>query len=225
MDLVEAGTITGPVTTSLAMGSRRLYDLVDDDPRFAFHPIDHVCDPAVIAARERMVSVTQAFTIDLTGQVSHRGSRRRALRRGVDRAGLPSRRARVARRHRGRLPRFTNPAGRSAITVDLEPGEAVTIPRADVHWVITEYGTAYLFGRSLAERAVALIEIAHPDDREQLLDARQRSGLVGRRQQLRSRIAYPVARSATCACATAASSRCAPRERGQRARCRTCSTG
>jgi RimJ/RimL family protein N-acetyltransferase len=61
-----------------------------------------------------------------------------------------------------------------------------------VHWVITEYGTAYLFGRSLAERAVALIDIAHPDFRDELLDAARASGLVGRRQELRSRTAYPV---------------------------------
>jgi GNAT superfamily N-acetyltransferase len=69
----------------------------------------------------------------------------------------------------------------------------VAIPRADVHWVITEYGTAYLFGRSLSERAVALIEIAHPDDRRDLLDAAIERGLVGPKQQLRSRTAYPVA--------------------------------
>ena len=69
----------------------------------------------------------------------------------------------------------------------------MAIPRADVHWVITEYGTAYLFGRSLAERAVALIEIAHPDVRKELLDAAIERGLVGRKQQLRSRTAYPVA--------------------------------
>jgi hypothetical protein len=61
-----------------------------------------------------------------------------------------------------------------------------------VHWVITEYGTAYLFGRSLPERAVALIEIAHPDDRESLLDAAIERGLVGPKQQLHSRRAYPV---------------------------------
>src|SRR5215831_20982497 len=85
------------------------------------------------------------------------------------------------------------PAGRSAICLDLGPGEAVAIPRADVHWVVTEYGTAYLFDRSLAERAVALIEIAHPDDREALLSASVERGLVGPRQQLRSRTAYPVA--------------------------------
>ena len=85
------------------------------------------------------------------------------------------------------------PAGRSAISIDLDPDGAVTIPRAEVHWVITEYGTAYLFGRSLAERAVALIEIAHPDVRTELLDAAIERGLVGPEQQLRSRSAYPVA--------------------------------
>jgi RimJ/RimL family protein N-acetyltransferase len=85
------------------------------------------------------------------------------------------------------------PQGRSAICLDLDPAEAVAIPRADVHWVITEYGTAYLFGRSLAERAVALIEIAHPDARKSLLDAAVGRGLVGPKQQLRSRSAYPVA--------------------------------
>jgi acyl-CoA hydrolase len=67
------------------------------------------------------------------------------------------------------------PAGRSAIRPELSPDEAVAIPRADVHWVITEYGTAYLFGRSLAERAVALIDIAHPDFRDELLETAERA--------------------------------------------------
>ena len=70
--------------------------------------------------------------------------------------------------------------------------EAVAIPRAEVHYVVTEYGTAYLFGRSLAERAVALIEIAHPERREALLTAAVESGLLPRSQTLRSRRAYPV---------------------------------
>ena len=70
VDLVADGVITGPVATSWAMGTRRLYDLADDDPRFAFHLIDYICDPAIIRSRQRMVSVTQAFAIDLTGQVS-----------------------------------------------------------------------------------------------------------------------------------------------------------
>ena len=193
VDLVAAGVVTGPVTTSWAMGTRRLYDLVDNDPRFAFHPIEYVCDPTVIASRERMVSVTQAFTIDLTGQVSTE-TLDGALYGGVSTGPAF---------HRGALASpggmaivclaSRTPAGRSAVVLDLAPGEAVAIPRADVHWVITEYGTAYLFGRSLAERAVALIEITHPDFRRELLDAAIERGLVGPKQQLRSRTAYPVA--------------------------------
>ena len=193
VDLVAAGVVTGPVATSWAMGTRRLYDLVDDDPRFTFHPIDYVCDPTVIQGRERMVSVTQAFGIDLTGQVSTERLD------GVLYGGVSTGPA----FHRGALASpggmaivclaSRTPAGRSAVSLELGPGEAVAIPRADVHWVVTEYGTAYLFGRSLAERAVALIEIAHPDVRSELLDAAISSGLVRHKQRLRSRTAYPVA--------------------------------
>jgi acyl-CoA hydrolase/RimJ/RimL family protein N-acetyltransferase len=192
VDLVDADVVTGQVTTSLAMGSRRLYDLVDEDPRFGFHPIEYVCDPTVIASKERMVSVTQAFTIDLTGQVSTENldgelyggvSTGPAFHRGA--LASPGGTAIVCLASR-------TPAGRSAITPELGPDEAVAIPRADVHWVITEYGTAYLFGRSLSERAVALIEIAHPDVRRELLDAAIERGLVGPKQQLHSRTAYPV---------------------------------
>jgi acyl-CoA hydrolase/RimJ/RimL family protein N-acetyltransferase len=191
-DLVEAGVITGNVVASLAMGTRRLYDLVDDDPRFAFHSIDYVCDPAVIAAQERMVSVTQAFAIDLTGQVCGESldgclygglSSGPAFHRGA--LGSPGGIAIVCLASR-------TPGGRSAIRLDLDPGEPVAIPRADVHWVITEYGTAYLFGQSIAERAVALVEIAHPDDRQELLGAAIARGLVPSVQTLRSRVAYPV---------------------------------
>jgi acyl-CoA hydrolase/GNAT superfamily N-acetyltransferase len=190
-DLVGAGVITGPIVTSMAMGTRRLYDLVDGDPRFAFHPIDHVCDPAVIAAHPRMVSVTQAFSIDLTGQVcteSLDGGPYGGVSTGPDfhRGALASSGGRaiicLASRTAG---------GRAAIRARLEPGEAVTLARADVRWVVTEYGTAYLFGRSLAERALALIEIAHPDDRAGLLLEAAELGLVAPQQTLSSRTAYP----------------------------------
>ena len=191
VDLVAAGVVTGPVATSMAMGSRRLYDLVDGDPRFTFHPIEYICDPAVIASRDRMVSVTQAFTIDLTGQVSTEGLDG-SLYGGVSTGPAF---------HRGALASAggmaivclaaRTPAGRSAISLDLDPDGAVTIPRADVHWVITEYGTAYLFGRSVAERAVALIEIAHPEVRSELLDSAIERGLVPPGQQLRSRTRVP----------------------------------
>jgi acyl-CoA hydrolase/RimJ/RimL family protein N-acetyltransferase len=192
-DLVGAGVVTGPVVASFAMGTRRLYDLVDDDGRFSFHPIDYVCDPGVISGAPRMVSVTQAFLIDLTGQVCTESLDGR-LYGGVSTGPAF---------HRGALDSpdgmaivclaSRTPDGRPAIRLELEADDAVTIGRADVHWVITEYGTAYLFGRSLGERAVALMEIAHPDDRVMLLEGAVARGLVSRGQQLRSRTAYPVA--------------------------------
>ena len=192
VDLVAAGVVTGPVATSWAMGTKRLYDLVDDDPRFSFHPIDHICDPAVIRSHERMVSVTQAHAIDLTGQVST-DSLDGELYGGVSTAPAFHR---AALGCGAGMPivclASRTPAGRSAIRSQLGPDEAVAIPRADVRWVITEYGTAYLFGRSLAERAIALIDITHPDFRDELLGAAKASGLVPRRQELHSRTAYPV---------------------------------
>ena len=193
VDLVDTGVVTGTVSTSWAMGSRRLYDLVDNNPRFAFYPIEYICDPKVIAGRERVVSVTQAFTIDLSGQVSTE-SLDGALYGGISTGPAF---------HRGALASpggmaivclaSRTPAGRSAIVTELGPGEAVAIPRADLQWVVTEFGTAYLFGRSLADRAVALIEIAHPDFRRELLGAAIESGLLSPKQQLRSRTAYPEA--------------------------------
>jgi acyl-CoA hydrolase/RimJ/RimL family protein N-acetyltransferase len=192
VDLVDAGVVTGPVVGSWAMGTRRLYDRLADDERFSLHPIEHVCDPVVIARHERMVSVTQAFTIDLTGQVCteqldgvlyggistgpdfHRGAL--AAARGVPVVCLSSR----------------TPGGKAAVRLALGPDEPVALGRADVRWVVTEYGTAYLFGRSLAERAVALIGIAHPDDRGSLLAEARAGGLVAPDQELRSGSAYPV---------------------------------
>jgi acyl-CoA hydrolase/ribosomal protein S18 acetylase RimI-like enzyme len=191
VDLVATGVISGPVATSWAMGTRRLYDLIDANPRFTFHPIDVVCDPEVIGAKDRMVCVTQAFRMDLTGQVCTESLD------GVLYGGISTGPAfhRGALRSKGGLAIIClasrTPGGDSAIMATLAPDEAVAIPRADVHWVITEYGTAYLFGRSLAERAVALIEIAHPDVREELLGAAVERRLVSRRQKLRSRTAYP----------------------------------
>ena len=191
-DLVAAGVVTGPIVTSMAMGTRRLYDLVDNDPRFAFHPIEHVCDPAVIASHPRMVSVTQAFSIDLTGQVcteSVDGGLYGGVSSGPDfhRGALasPGGRAIICLASR-------TTTGRPAVRARLGPGEAVAISRADVRWVVTEYGTTYLFGRSLGERALGLIEIAHPDDRAGLLAEAVELGLVPAGQQLRSSSAYPV---------------------------------
>ena len=192
VDLVESGVVTGPVVASLAMGTRRLYDLIDQNPRFAFHPVDHVCDPATIGDIPSFVSITQAFAIDLTGQVCTE------LLDGVVYGGVST----GPSFHRGALESpggkaivclaSRTPVGRAAVRGALGPEQPVAIARADVHWVITEYGTAHLFGRSTRERAISLIEIAHPDDRSALLEEATALGLVPRGQQLRSRTAYPV---------------------------------
>lgn len=200
VDLVERGVVTGArkrlhrgqVVASMAMGTRRLYDLIDGNPRFAFYPIEYVCDRAVIARNTAMVSVTQAFAIDLTGQVCA-DTRDGAIYGGV--ATQPDFHRGAIRSPGGKAIvclASTTSEGDSAIRPVLRPTEAVAIPRADVHHVVTEYGMAYLFGRSLAERALALIEIAHPDFRKELLAAAVERGLLPAGQELRSRRAYPV---------------------------------
>jgi acyl-CoA hydrolase len=192
VDLLEAGVVTGPVTASWAMGTRRLYRLLDDDPRFRLEPIDEVCDPAVIAGHDRMVSVTQAFAIDLSGQVCTE-SLDGSLYGGVS-TGPDFHRGALASEHGTPVICLASrtPLGDPAIRPALGPDDPVSIDRADVRWVVTEYGTAYLFGLSLSERAVALMEIAHPEDRELLLRAAKQAGIVPRSQALRSRVAYPV---------------------------------
>jgi RimJ/RimL family protein N-acetyltransferase len=192
VDLVSSGAISGLVVASTAMGTRRLYELVDDNPQFSFHPVDVVCEPDIVAGKERLVSVTQAFSIDLTGQVCTESvggtlyggvSTGPAFHRGA--LASPGGLAVICLASRGL-------DGAPAIRAELGRDEPVTIPRSDVHWVVTEYGTTYLFGRSLAERAVALIEIAHPHDRDSLLKEAEARGLVLPGQLLRSRGAYPV---------------------------------
>jgi acyl-CoA hydrolase/GNAT superfamily N-acetyltransferase len=199
VELIERGVVTGirksdrpgKVVTSWAMGTRRLYDLIDGDPRFVFEPIDRVCDPEVLARQERMVSVTQAFAIDLTGQVCA------DVLEGTLYGGVSSQPDfhRGASRSRGGKAivclASTQPDGSSAIRPQLGGNEAVVIPRADVCWVVTEYGITYLFGKSLRERAVALVEIAHPDHREALLAEAILLGLVPEKTRMRSRTAYP----------------------------------
>jgi acyl-CoA hydrolase/GNAT superfamily N-acetyltransferase len=200
VDLIESGAVTGRRKTmskgrtvaSLALGTRRLYEFIDDNPDVILRPIDEVGDPDVVAAQRRMVSLTQAFTIDLTGQVCAEARAGHAY--GGVSAQVDFHRG-AARCRDGRAIVCLGavaPDGSPAIKSALGPAEPVTIPRWDVHWVVTEYGTAYLQGASLRERAIALIEIAHPDHRDELLAAATTLGLVPPGQRLRSRRAYPV---------------------------------
>ena len=200
IELIEAGAVTGRrktrhpgrIVASYCLGTRRLYDFIDDNPQFLFLPIEQVCDPEEVAANPRMVSITQAFAVDLTGQVCVDQFQ------GQFYGGVSTQAAfiRGAARSPGGKPIIclasTTDDGASRIKPLLEAGDGVGIARSDVHYVITEYGIAYLFGKSIRERAVALIEIAHPRWREQLLERAKQLGYAPSEQYLASHAAYPV---------------------------------
>lgn len=174
IDLLERGVVTNKykkthpnkVVTGFALGSKRLYDFVDDNPAFEFLDIDYVNDTMVIRRNPNVVAINSAVEIDITGQVcsdsigtyqfSGVGGQMDFMRGAALSLGgkpiiaLPSRTAKG-------IPR---------IVPFLKQGAGVVTTRAHVHYVVTEYGVAYLFGKNLAQRAKALIEIAHPDDRE-----------------------------------------------------------
>ena len=204
--LLEKGILTGrrkthqpgKIVTSFAMGSRRLYDLIDGNPLFSFQPIQAVADPVVLASQHKMVSVTQAFAVDLTGQVC-------ADQHGGDfYSGLAAQGEflRGASRSPGGKPIIclasTGADGsESRIRPQLLPTEGVTVARTDVHYVITEFGIAYLFGKSIRERAVALIEVAHPQHRAALFAQAQALGYIGTEQTLKNLRAYPVEEEST----------------------------
>ena len=199
--LVEQGVITGKrksihqgqIVASFCIGTRRLYQLIDGNPLFSFHPIEYVCDPTIISKNRQLVSITQGFAVDLTGQVcadQFEGE----FYSGV--AAQPDFLRAAALSEGGKpiicLPSTTEDDRGSRIRPLLLEGEGVCIARSDVHYVITEYGIAYLFGKSIRERALALIEIAHPKFRAWLLDDAKRLGYVRPEQSLESRVSYPI---------------------------------
>ncbi|MBN1675144.1 MAG: GNAT family N-acetyltransferase [Kiritimatiellae bacterium] len=178
IDMIESGVISGrrktidreKVIASFCMGTRRLYDYIDGNPRFAFYPTEYVNDPVVIARHPKMVAINVALEVDLTGQVcaDSLGTRFYSgiggqvdFNRGAARS--PGGRPIIA------LPATAQDGGVSRIVARLSPGAGVVTTRGDVHYVVTEYGVAYLHGKSVSERAIALISIAHPNFRERLL--------------------------------------------------------
>ena len=199
--LLEKGIITGrhktldrgKIVTSFAMGTRRLYDLVNRNPLFSFKPIDVVARPDLIAAQDKMVSVTQAFAIDLTGQICS-DQFAGEFYSGIAAQGEFIRGA--SRSNGGKpiicLASTTDDGEVSRVRPLLLTGEGVSVARADVHYVITEYGIAYLFGKSVRERSMALIELAHPKFRPWLLDEAKRLGYLPSDQTLMNLRAYPV---------------------------------
>lgn len=183
--LVEKGVITnswkhkhpGLLVTGFVAGTRKLYDFVHDNPSVRFLDISYVNDPHVIKSNPRTVAINSAIEIDLTGQVCS-DSIGTYQYSGV---GGQMDFMRGAALSEGGKPIIALSAtaknGESKIVPFLKPGAGVVTTRAHVHYVITEYGVAYLFGKNLQQRAAALINISHPDHREWLsAEAHKRFG-------------------------------------------------
>jgi acyl-CoA hydrolase len=179
IDLVEKGVITGEakkihqgeIVAGFAVGSRRLYDFMDDNPVIRMLDIAYVNDTAVIRRNPQVTAINSALEVDLTGQIcaDTLGSKQYS---GV--GGQMDFIRGAALSEHGRpiiaLPSVTS-RGESRIAAMLKPGAGVTTTRAHVHYIVTEYGVAMLYGKSLRQRAQALIEIAHPSHRESLSKA------------------------------------------------------
>ncbi len=177
IDLIESGAVNGSrktvdrgrITASFCMGSRKLYDYIDDNPLFCFRPTEYVNNPAVIGKQKRMVSINMALEIDLTGQVCSDSVGGRFYS-GI--GGQVDFNRGAAFSEHGRaiitMPSTNEDGTRSRIVTTLQPGSGVVLTRGTVHYVVTEYGIAYLHGKSIQERVMALISIAHPDFRERL---------------------------------------------------------
>ncbi len=177
IDLVEKGIITnemktlhpGKIVAGFVLGTKRLYNFINNNPMIEFHRQEYVNDPFVIAKNNKMVAINSAIEIDLTGQVcsdsigpklySGFGGQLDFIRGAAhSEGGKPI----IA------LPSTTKDFKISRIVPFLKPGAGVITTRGDVHYVVTEYGHAQLFGKTIRERVKSLIEIAHPNFRDEL---------------------------------------------------------
>jgi acyl-CoA hydrolase/GNAT superfamily N-acetyltransferase len=178
VDLIESGVVTGSrktldrgkIVASFCLGTRKLYDYIDDNPLFSFQPTEYVNDPFIISQHHKMVAINVALEVDLTGQVCADSIGTKFFS-GV--GGQVDFNRGAARAHKGKaiiaLPSTARDGSVSRIVSNLSPGAGVVTTRADVHYVVTEFGAAYLHGKSVQERALALISVAHPDFRAGLL--------------------------------------------------------
>lgn len=199
--LHEDGVITNALKTidrgrsvvSQAHGSQDLYDFCDRNPAIEFHPSSYTCNPQTLSRIDNLISVVGALKVDVTGQVAT-DSIAHKFYGGVwsDDDSI-----RGAKFSKGGKPIIILPsksfAGRSNIVFALPPGTGVSVTRSDVEYVITEIGTAYLYGKSIRERCLAMIDIAHPDFRQQLLEQAKEKKYISRSQPGRfSGSLYPV---------------------------------
>ena len=188
IDLIELGVVNNErktihphkVIAGFVLGTRKLFDFIHNNPIFEFHPTSYTNDPFVISQNDRMVSINSALEVDLTGQVCADSIG------NLPYSGIGGQLdfIRGAARSKGGVPIIALSATAkdetiSRIAPTLKPGAGVVTTRGDVHYVVTEFGAAYLHGKNLRQRAEALIAIAHPKFREDLLAAAQKLGYLG----------------------------------------------
>lgn len=187
VELIECGAVTnrrkalhrGKSIATLAMGSRRMYDFLDDNPAVELHPVDHVNDPAVIARHRNFISVNACLEVDLWGQAaseslglrhySGTGGQRDFVRGAVCSPGGKSFLVTASTAKNGTV---------SCICPSLSPGAVVTTGKNDVDRVVTEYGVACLRGKTMRQRVRALISVAHPDHRDRLTYEARRNHML-----------------------------------------------
>ncbi len=183
MRAIERGIVTGArkslhpgkAVITFALGTAELYDFLNNNPMVEAHPVDHVNDPWVISMNDNLIAINSAIEIDLTGQVCADSIGTRIYSGFGGQVDF----IRGAARSKGGKPIIALPSTTaknvSRIVGKLKPGAGVVTSRADVHYIITEYGVAYLFGKNLRERAEALIGIADPAHRDELIrEAKER---------------------------------------------------
>ncbi|HWR52754.1 MAG TPA: acetyl-CoA hydrolase/transferase C-terminal domain-containing protein [Bryobacteraceae bacterium] len=187
VDLIQSGVITNDrkslhphkVVTAFLLGTRKIFDFVHDNPAFEFHPTAYVNDPFVIAQNERMVAINSAIEVDLTGQVCADSVSNLPFSGFGGQVDF----IRGASRSKGGVPIIALPATAkegafSRIVPSLKTAAGVVTSRADVRYVVTEFGVAYLHGKTLRQRAEALIQIAEPKFRDELTEAAARMGYL-----------------------------------------------
>ncbi|MFH1748766.1 MAG: GNAT family N-acetyltransferase [Planctomycetota bacterium] len=189
LKLVEAGVITGKhkslhkgkIVGSFAAGSQPLFQFLDNNPQIEMHPSEYTNSPFIIAQHDNMVAINSALEVDLTGQVVA-DSLGQILYSGLGGHADFMRGAALAKNGKPIIAvpsTAETPDGLcSRIVATLQKGAGVITTRGDVHYVVTEYGSAYLHGKTMRERAMSLISIAHPDFRSELLHAAKRRRIV-----------------------------------------------
>ncbi len=202
MHLFSKGVITnrkkgfneGKIVASSAIGSRNLYDFMHDNPAIEFHPSDYVNDPGVVARHNKMIALNVAMTMDLTGQIAADALPYNHFS-GV--TGMLDFIRGAAQAEGGKsiimIPSASTDGKKSRI-VPLLTDTAIVVPRGDAQYIVSEYGAVNLFGKSIQERATAMISIAHPKFREELFHNAKRMGLLGEERTLKESIqgVYPI---------------------------------